>query len=1381
MDRIGYESSAAVMDTQDGPPVDHPVPSGRAREFPLDVARRITPERQAVVERAVDHWTKRLIDRTRRNRLLYFLPSRGRTVELTEDQAIAALPLIDGTAVDVRRIFGKMATAPPEDDRDPLEDVEEPDPGVVRRLRLIQGRGDEDYEERGLETVYLAYGMASWTGDGTLGRGVQAPVLMVPIRVEGRVGRMKLQPRGDLEINVAFVNELEERYGCTALNATLEATTGPDSPASPAKERAEAILTAVQSAAAGVPGFSLTRAAVIDNFAFQKLAIVRDLQHWSEQLAEHDVIAALAGDGSTRARLLRDVVDVDPRELDSRRPDREHLVLDADSSQHRAIAAIVRGQSGVIIGPPGTGKSQTSATLICELVANGKTVLFVAEKRAALDVIQERLPNSLGALVLDLHGAASRKQVLGQFAAALDAVHEALAPPAEELHREFAAQRTRLNSHADLMHRPRAPSGLSAYTIMGRLLELRGRGAASGVRWRGAELATMVPGRIEEIEEALVGAAGDPDLLLRTSRSPWTNAALEDESSVAHAVRLAEEILHRLWPELDEHVHACVSSLQVRRPTSLAGNAQLLGALQEADRLLADWSPDVFDVDLAGLARRLMPARTPVTALLAWLTSGDYRAAKREAHAVRRTRAGGRRLLGDMQSLLHLTALWETMAEPGRRPEGYDTSALKSSHDALRERLGQLGRYIGLPAETEPADQLRRLLADLVSDRRTAVKIPHLRRYELRLELLGAGPYVRELRDGATPVNRWTGNLRYAWLSSCLDDLQMKEPGLGFFNGRNQDRIVEEFRRLDKVRLHLAVDRVLRAYAERAVATLDAHPKQQADLKWQIGLQRQQLPLRELVRQAPDVVTALKPCWMASPLAVSQMLGRTQCPFDVVVFDEASQVPPEDAVTSLVRGRSVVVAGDPHQLPPTWFFAADREHGRSDEESIQETLSGFDSVLEVLGSFLPKWNLNWHYRSRDERLIAFSNQYVYGNDLVTFPSSGGGPPPLDHVLVPQSRATDAEAESASAEVEHVVELIIQHAELRPESSLGVIAFGDRHAERIERVLERARRDRRELEGFFEGHPEQRFFIKNLERVQGDERDVIILSVGYGRAAGGRLLHRFGPLARENGYRRLNVAVTRARVSMIVVSSFGHEEMDPVKSRHGVDLLRRYLAYAATGGASLPDAGPTAVAPNDFESDVQRALVAAGMPVVAQYGASGYRIDLVIAHPQKPGRYLLAIECDGAAYHSMPTARDRDRLRQENLQRRGWRFVRIWSTDWFTHRDAEVARVAAAYEEALQAEAAGPEANPDGHPAQADDVPRSEPRRARRPPVPRGLRIADYSDSQLDRLARWIRSDGRLRTEQEVTDELFRDLAFQRRTSKIMQALQRAVERSGPSR
>jgi very-short-patch-repair endonuclease len=554
----------------------------------------------------------------------------------------------------------------------------------------------------------------------------------------------------------------------------------------------------------------------------------------------------------------------------------------------------------------------------------------------------------------------------------------------------------------------------------------------------------------------------------------------------------------------------------------------------------------------------------------------------------------------------------------------------------------------------------------------------------------------------------------HAWYASILDQIRVIDPRYAAHHSAALDEIASDFRVHDVQHLAANRVRVRRAWADRLREAAGQYPLQARVIRKQAALRRGHLPLRRLLDQAGDVLFALKPCWAMSPLMASQVLPLARL-FDVVIFDEASQIIPADAISSIMRAHQIVVAGDDRQLPPTNFFrqigaggeggedgagwegGEDLEDGApGGDESLVSFGAGFESVLDALRPLLPTWPLAWHYRSRDERLVAFSNTRIYGGALTTFPGVVRDDC-LRHVVVAQGPEPGQEV-SVMAEVDKVVELILEHARTRPREPLGVIALGIRHAERVDAALRYALGSHPDLEGFFAEDSPEPFFVKNLERVQGDERDAIILSIGYGKHPDGRMRYQWGPLLRDGGERRLNVAATRARRRLTLVSSFSSHDVDPDRvTKAGARMLADYLEYAGSGGTAIGASGAGELDP--FEKDVRDRLAACGITVVPQYGVGGYRVDFAATHPQDPGRMVLAIEADGASYRRSGSVRDRDRLRGEHLQRLGWSFHRLWSTNWFADPRAEVAKVRDAYQRAVDA-AEPPEPDEPEPPVQA---------------------------------------------------------------------------------
>ena len=390
-----------------------------------------------------------------------------------------------------------------------------------------------------------------------------------------------------------------------------------------------------------------------------------------------------------------------------------------------------------------------------------------------------------------------------------------------------------------------------------------------------------------------------------------------------------------------------------------------------------------------------------------------------------------------------------------------------------------------------------------------------------------------------------------------------------------------------------------------------------------------------------------------SPLSVSTYLTKGSVHFDVVIFDEASQIFPQDAVGAIYRAKQLIVVGDSKQMPPSNFFNASIDDDDMDEET--EDVTNFDSILDLCSTSMRQLRLLWHYRSRYEQLIAFSNKNFYDNQLITFPST----------------KTDAKW----------IGVDYYHCE-----SLGVVAFSVAQQELIDDLLTARRQTRPEMEPFFRDTENEPFFIKNLETVQGDERDTIIFSVAYGKDAKGRLLLNFGPLNRAGGERRLNVAVTRAKSNVQLVSSMHYTDIDLKRTNsEGVRLLREYLDYAENGDKALErsiSVPSDDQFDSDFEMEVCEFLRSNGFSVDSQVGCSGFRIDLGLRMPDSSD-YVLAIECDGATYHSSKNARDRDRLRQQILERMGWKFHRVWSTDWFRNRAEEERRLLEAATKAIR--------------------------------------------------------------------------------------------------
>lgn len=517
-----------------------------------------------------------------------------------------------------------------------------------------------------------------------------------------------------------------------------------------------------------------------------------------------------------------------------------------------------------------------------------------------------------------------------------------------------------------------------------------------------------------------------------------------------------------------------------------------------------------------------------------------------------------------------------------------------------------------------------------------------------------------------------------------LDRIVERTPLLAGFSALDHEQKINDFREADQRFAILTRAQVRATLAARVPpSTMAPRTTPLGILNHELQKKKMHMPVRKLLATLTGVLPRLCPCLLMSPLSVAQYLDA-QARFDLVVFDEASQIPTWDAIGAIARGKQVIVVGDPKQLPPTNFFGSAGDSDAVDEDDIQDLESILD---ECIGSGLPTHSLKWHYRSRRESLIAFSNARYYGSQLITFPSpttpdNGVTYHPISGTYQRSGARTNRQ------EADAIVAFIRKHYAdaTQRRRSIGVVTFSQPQQKLVEDLLDAARRADASLDAQISAQTHEPIFIKNLENVQGDERDIILFSICYGPDEHGRVYMNFGPLNRDGGHRRLNVAITRAKEEVHIFATLRPEQMDLAKTKaSGVTDLKHYLEFAIKGPrAILAQSAPTGLPPESpFETQVMQYLLDGGWQVHPQVGCSNYRIDLAVIDPEAPGRYLLAVECDGATYHSAATARDRDKLRQMVLERLGWRVHRIWSTEWWTNPQREKARLISALEAAQQ--------------------------------------------------------------------------------------------------
>ncbi|MFF0043630.1 AAA domain-containing protein [Streptomyces mirabilis] len=1338
--------------------------------------------RREKVAAEAQRWADALVDFGPYNTLLHFKDTKTASLDVTDAPPQALASLLAGHKTRLIGLFPDTA-----------------DHGVAcTRARSLRRRMVELDEEQGIEAGRLALGLLRVNPPPTRGStpvpALRAPLLLQPLAIQPRTASENdfvLETVGEAEINPVLLYALSRQYGMDGDTEALadKVSAALEECADPAGRLRIAYGILEADLARSNLTVELEERIVAGVFSFDRLPMVQDLRNATELLAGHTVIAALAGDPeANRALAEDDTGSRAPAGADDIPPQSEYLVLDADASQQKVISAALAGSHLVIEGPPGTGKSQTIANLIATFAALGKRVLFVAEKRAAIEAVTDSLATvDLDGLVFDLHGnKLSRRQIAQQLHEALERAGQQAPPRPADLHTGLAHYREETLRHIQEFHQPLDPWQVSPHQAITHLMGCLP--AHHTRRWlRGPALRHLHGEHYRQTEQDLRTFVATKGLTVRRGESPWSHTQARTEAELRAVVEGLDQLTGTQLSDTRRILENLVDTAGLRRADDLEGWQALLTLLHDVTTTLARFEAAVFAPGLDDLIA--------ATASRAWRKGHDRHIGwwprRKLIKRARGLTKDGLRERPALHAALRQAAdqhtRWQSLAatssaNPWTVP---GLSRALAAFTGLQNRLAAIALCVRWEGwETAPADDVDKTIQRLDGDRDTLHRMPELNQLTDRLEAAELGGLLDELAHADANPDTAVATFRYLWWSSVLEEARMRSAYLRSFTRLEHDHVVEQFRLRDRDHRDSNPARVRYEVAIRLRKVRDAHSDQNTLVRTQARRKSRHLSLRRLVEKAPDVLLAAKPCWAMSPLVVSRVLPATRL-FDVVIFDEASQVLPHDAMTSIVRARQVIVAGDPHQLPPTTFFqrvlSGTQEHTDDDLDDAA-TPPDYESLLDMLSSRLPRVHtLKWHYRSRDERLIAFSNHTIYDDRLVTFPGTTlTSPIRLETV---DGHARPGQSGSVPEEVERVVELALDHATHTPDLSLGVITMGQRHADRITLALHDALQDRLELQEFFspDAGPRRRFFTKNLEQVQGDERDAIILSIGYGKGANGRLSMSFGPLNNDGGERRLNVAITRARQTMTVVSSFTHHDFDPGKLKNtrnrGPELLRAFLEYCSHGG----DLQRTGTARTDwnlnpFEQQVLTTLEAAQVPVTPQWGVSGYRIDFALGHPERPGQMILAVETDGERYHSAPSARDRDRLRQAHLERLGWRFHRIWAADWFTNPHTELDRLLATWRDAVRQADETP-AHPAGTPGPAAAPPTAAAAPRPRPALPTAGRIGDYSDADLLALASWLLSDGfQLDRDTRITQAIT-ELGFKKRGRVIVERLTRTFEQA----
>lgn len=1336
---------------------------------------------------------RELLDLTTRSRLLH--TPRGASVKIVEvaderSEQIYRILVQDGKrmsflprpepegGLEADDPYMQMELLAPEDDDSDEETVASRhvdtrlqtkllSPKLQKRLLQLYYDARNFEEEQGVNILYLALGFLKWFEAGSSDRPRYAPLILVPVVLDRRSAQSRFQlsySEEELSTNLSLQAKLKHDFGIAL----------PDLP--DAEELSpSAYYDAVAKAVSAQPRWEVLRDdVVLGFFSFAKFLMYRDLdpRNWPQRrkLEAHPLISGLLGDGFKHdPSPFGEDTNVDEL-LDPR--DMVHIV-DADSSQTLAIEEVRRGRDLVIQGPPGTGKSQTIANLIAIAVREGKTVLFMAEKMAALEVVQRRLDTiGLGVMCLELHSHKARKKaVLEELERTLNLGRPQM-DGIETLTRQLRERRAELNGHVRRLHTPLEASGFTPYQIAGQLVRLSANGIQpqdyklSQARvWSRDDLRereTQIRRLAQHIEE--IGTPGE---------HPWRGARL-DVVLPQDVARLEPRIrpLHTPLSEWRESVSDLAHCLDGRGDTwrevaALLGLADaiarspsmdrasiaspvweerrgLISELVEALRLLVEARtkledilvPEAWDADLGPVRRALKAHGTSLLrffnrewrqarATLHGYLKGDLPKSLSDQLSILDTLSGGqeaREKLRELDAVGHeafgsrwsgeasdseaLAAIerWEQECRTAGLPGNFravvarldDPAEIEARTRSIREQAVTLRLELGKCFDEVrldlveafgdsdlndiPLGEVVQRLGDWVSAPSGLQQWITFRVWAAEARDRDLGEVVDRLYDGRIAPAVAVESFRYAFFEELMREVFERHPALATFSGSSHERLIEDFRELDQARIRLARQEVA-AMHHAGLPAGSGEIGELGILRREIRKQRRHLPLRQLMKQAGQAIQTIKPVFMMSPMSIAQYLEPGILEFDLLLIDEASQVQPMDALGAIARSKQIVVVGDERQLPPTRFFTKVLGDDWNEDDPELFAAGDLESILGLcIAQGLSDRLLRWHYRSRHESLIAVSNREFYNSRLFVVPSAqrDGGLGLRFHLI---SGAVYDRGGSATNRVEAraVAAAVIEHAHTAPSLTLGVGTFSVSQRDAILDELELLRRKHPETERFFGPSGPEPFFVKNLESIQGDERDVIFISVGYGRDASGYMAMNFGPLSAEGGERRLNVLITRARQRCEVFSSITAADIDLNRTQSvGVRAFQTFLHYAESGDLGVPrSTGKDPDSP--FEEEVARALKQLGFGVEHQIGIAGFFVDLAIRDPEHPGRYLLGVECDGATYHSSRSARDRDRLRQQVLEDRGWIIHRIWSTDWYHRPDGELRKAVAAIE------------------------------------------------------------------------------------------------------
>ena len=1232
-------------------------------------------------------------------------------------------------------------------------------------MKKLHRQAKVSMEENGVNTIYLALGFLRWYETEKSDKPRYAPLILVPVdiirKVQEKAYAIRMRDE-DTQVNITMLEYIRQTFGIDikGLDPVPEDENGVD---------LQLILNTVRQNIMSQPRWDIVDYAFIGQFSFNRFIMWNDIRNRAEELAKNKVVASLI---SGKTEWAGDDLYISPLDLDNKVAPTDLVVpLSADSSQLAAVYAASQGKSFVLHGPPGSGKSQTITNMIASALYQGKSVLFVAEKMAALSVVEKRLNKvGLGPFCIELHSnKAQKRAVLKQLEETLNVGR--IKKPAEYKAQadKIAEMRKELNGTMEEIHRKRN-FGCSMYDAAVRYEknsqyggkfaftneQLDAMSDTSFSAWRDTLESLAAAGRefgdvtttalgVCELSECTPETRGAMEAKLRELKTALT-AAQSDTAQLAaftgssemtfEECKLAAEIIsasasgEQLLPDIigDSRWNGFKEPAQ-----ALIGTGKELSEVK--NELLAQFEPSVLGYNASEALVRWKTAQGK------WFLAksmGSKKLVKElAAHARSASTVTKENITQYYDKISHFNALKEQVssAQPellryfgsikldentdwnavegcvARSSElgekvaassfsaeikqklcdslttgvNGDTSKIVADYAALDNVASQLRSNFGINTDKlitgENWGSDAQMKADAVID-----ELPQLKEWTgivticNKLREFGIGNVADAYINGEVPTEQLVPAFDCDISKAMVTSTISRSSVLSRFQGTLFEDTIRKFGEvLDNFSTLSIKELAADLSAKIPTPGSSANSSEIGILQKAIKSNGRMMSIRKLFDSIPNLLRRMCPVMLMSPISVAQYIDPSYPKFDLVIFDEASQLPTCEAVGAIARGENVIVVGDPKQLPPTSFFASNQV----DEENYEK--EDLESVLDdCLALSMPQKHLLWHYRSRHESLIAYSNSKYYENKLYTFPSPDDQVSEVSWVHV-EGYYDKSSTRTNKAEAQAVVEEIcrrLRDPELR-KMSIGVVTFSLPQQNLIDDMLMDAYRDDPKLEEYANEMYEP-ILIKNLENVQGDERDVIMFSIGYGPDKDGKVSMNFGPLNRDGGWRRLNVAISRSKCKMIVFSVITPDMIDLSRTRSdGVEGLKGFLEFAAKGRSALPVRAGSKTGSEGFETVVAEELRKMGYDCRCSVGCSDYKVDVAVVDPDKPDTYIMGINCGNENHFHNGTASDRSLSQPSVLRGLGWNVMSVYIIDWLDNKEKVLGKIKAEIDAALE--------------------------------------------------------------------------------------------------